>query len=79
MTTLERMKRPTTRAAMTGPPKAYSYLRFSTPEQMRGDSYRRQSEAATSYAERHGLALDTNLTFEDLGVSGFRGANASEG
>ena len=57
-------------------PKAYSYLRFSTPEQMQGDSYRRQSEAATAYAKRHGLDLDTRLTFEDLGVSGYRGANA---
>lgn len=34
------------------PPKAYSYLRFSTPDQMRGDSFRRQTELAREYAIR---------------------------
>jgi DNA invertase Pin-like site-specific DNA recombinase len=60
-------------------PKAYSYLRFSTPEQMQGDSFRRQTEAAKEYAERHGLVLDQELTFQDLGVSGFSGRNAKRG
>lgn len=60
-------------------PKAYSYLRFSTPEQLKGDSFRRQTEAAQAYAEKHNLALDTQLTFHDMGVSAFRGANAIEG
>ena len=58
---------------------AYSYLRFSTPEQMQGDSFRRQAEAARVYAERHGLTLDTKLTFQDLGVSAFRGRNVNRG
>ena len=49
-------------------PKAYSYLRFSTPEQMGGDSFRRQWDAAKRYAERRGLDLDLKLTFHDLGV-----------
>ena len=30
------------------PVKAYSYLRFSTPDQMKGDSQRRQLDAAQS-------------------------------
>ncbi|MCO1460191.1 recombinase family protein [Burkholderia multivorans] len=60
-------------------PKAYSYLRFSTPEQLKGDSYRRQTAMALEYAARHGLALDQDLTFEDLGVSAYRGANAEAG
>src|SRR5262245_52339556 len=30
--------------------KAYSYLRFSTPDQMKGDSLRRQTELARRYA-----------------------------
>jgi DNA invertase Pin-like site-specific DNA recombinase len=60
-------------------PKAYSYLRFSTPEQMDGDSFRRQWDAAKRYAERRGLDLDLKLTFHDLGVTGFRGANAERG
>ena len=59
--------------------KAYSYLRFSTPDQMQGDSFRRQTEAARKYAEHHGLDFDDDLTFRDLGVSAFRGANVVEG
>lgn len=60
-------------------PKAYSYLRFSTPEQTKGDSFRRQSQLATDYAARKGLELDDQLVFHDEGVSAFRGANATEG
>ncbi len=60
-------------------PKAYSYLRFSTPEQMAGDSFRRQSKLAQEYAARHKLDLDLELTFQDLGVSAFRGKNLEEG
>jgi DNA invertase Pin-like site-specific DNA recombinase len=60
-------------------PKAYSYLRFSTPEQMRGDSFRRQSHMAQQWASRNGVDLDDNLTFQDLGVSAFKGANAETG
>jgi DNA invertase Pin-like site-specific DNA recombinase len=60
-------------------PKAYSYVRFSTPDQARGDSQRRQLEKAKEYAQLHGLELDTELTFRDLGVSAFRGANAATG
>ncbi|MCU0792982.1 MAG: recombinase family protein [Opitutaceae bacterium] len=59
--------------------KAYSYLRFSTPEQMAGDSYRRQTELAQRYAEANGLTLDEELTYRDLGVSGYHGANAQSG
>ena len=35
-------------------PKAYSYLRFSTPEQQQGDSKRRQLDLARHYADAHG-------------------------
>lgn len=58
--------------------RAYSYLRFSTPEQERGDSFRRQKELAERYAELHDLDLD-DRAFHDLGVSAFRGANAATG
>ena len=61
------------------PGLAYSYLRFSTPEQARGDSRRRQLSLAEEYAHRHGLQLDRSLNFRDLGVSAFRGKNAKEG
>ncbi|NOK36531.1 recombinase family protein [Corallococcus exercitus] len=60
-------------------PKAYSYLRFSTPEQMKGDSFRRQTTLAHEYAARNHLDLDDKLTFHDLGVSGFRGKNSETG
>jgi DNA invertase Pin-like site-specific DNA recombinase len=60
-------------------PKAYSYIRFSTPEQAKGDSLRRQTEDAQRYAEANELELDTELTFQDLGVSAHRGANVETG
>ncbi|MDR5830098.1 recombinase family protein [Caballeronia sp. LP006] len=59
--------------------KAYSYLRFSTPEQAQGDSFRRQTVLAEAYARQHGLELDTTLRFADEGVSAFRGKNAATG
>jgi DNA invertase Pin-like site-specific DNA recombinase len=60
-------------------PRAYSYLRFSTPDQAKGDSLRRQTAMADEYAQRHGLTLDTELNLRDLGVSAFRGDNAAVG
>jgi len=36
-------------------PKAYSYVRFSSPEQATGDSLRRQTELSEQYASQHGL------------------------
>ena len=59
-------------------PKAYSYVRFSSPEQMKGDSWRRQSERARAYALEHGLDL-VEGSYEDLGISAYRGRNAIEG
>jgi hypothetical protein len=49
------------------------------PEQAKGGSLGRQWERAKAYAETHGLELDTELTFEDLGVSAYRGANVETG
>lgn len=60
-------------------PKAFSYLRFSTPEQAKGDSRRRQLEAASEYARLNGLELDTELRLHDEGVSAFRAKNARQG
>lgn len=58
---------------------AYSYLRFSTPEQAMGDSRRRQLSLAEAYAKQNNLMLDSGLNFRDLGISAFRGKNAKEG
>lgn len=55
-------------------PKAYAYIRFSTPDQASGDSLRRQAELARQYAEANGLDLDESPRV-DRGVSGFKGAN----
>ena len=60
-------------------PKAYSYLRFSTADQAKGDSFRRQTALAEDYARRNGLDLDTELTFEDRGISAFSGRNKRKG
>lgn len=54
-------------------PRAFSYIRFSTPEQAKGDSLRRQTEAAAAWCERNGVRLDTSLTFRDLGKSAYLG------
>lgn len=60
-------------------PKAYSYVRFSTPEQAKGDSLRRQLERSKKYAEEHNLVLDTSLDLLDQGLSGFTGENRRKG
>jgi DNA invertase Pin-like site-specific DNA recombinase len=56
-------------------PLAYSYLRFSSPEQARGDSIRRQTEATADWCQRNRVTLDASLTLRDEGVSAFRGKN----
>lgn len=66
-------------AGASGRRKAYSYLRFSTPEQGSGNSFQRQASLASAYATRHGLDLDEHLTFHDLGKSGFRRQNVDTG
>jgi DNA invertase Pin-like site-specific DNA recombinase len=52
---------------------AYSYVRFSTPEQKKGDSLRRQTEAARRWCEQNGVRLDTSRTYHDLGKSAYLG------
>jgi hypothetical protein len=61
------------------PMKAYVYSRFSSTEQRKGDSLRRQTERAAAWCEGKGIALDETIAYSDLGVSGFRGKNRSEG
>jgi DNA invertase Pin-like site-specific DNA recombinase len=60
-------------------PRAYSYIRFSTPEQAKGHSLQRQTNAAHAWAAAHSVVLDDELTFQDKGVSGFTGANVETG
>ncbi|HEV2393293.1 MAG TPA: recombinase family protein [Verrucomicrobiae bacterium] len=58
--------------------KAYSYIRFSRPEQMEGDSLRRQLEATREYCAEHGLKLQ-EVNYRDLGISGYTGDNIHKG
>jgi DNA invertase Pin-like site-specific DNA recombinase len=45
--------------------KAYSYIRMSTPDQLKGNSLQRQLEASQAYAQANGMALQEDL--RDLG------------
>ncbi len=58
---------------------AYSYIRFSRPEQLKGDSLRRQTKDSVDYAAKHGLRIDTTLHLQDLGVSAYHSKHATEG
>jgi DNA invertase Pin-like site-specific DNA recombinase len=54
-------------------PLAYSYVRFSDPDQKKGDTLRRQAAARDAWLVQHpGVALDTTLRMTDEGRSGFR-------
>ncbi len=59
--------------------RVFSYLRFSTPEQLKGDSQRRQLERTYTWAAKHGLSVDESLDLRDLGVSAYKGKNFAPG
>lgn len=59
-------------------PIAYSYARFSSEGQKDGNSIERQTKRAQEWAHREGYNLSTE-TFQDLGVSAFKGANVDVG
>lgn len=59
--------------------RVISYTRFSSKRQAKGVSYARQIEAARKWCAANGYVLDENDQYEDLGVSGFSGKNASQG
>ncbi len=59
--------------------RAFSYIRFSSKKQQKGESFRRQMEFPVEVCAENGWVLDESLTLNDLGVSAFRGANAKVG
>ena len=62
--------------------KAYSYIRMSSEKQLRGDSLRRQLTLSEDYAKEKNLTLVDHIDgtpLKDIGVSGFRGVNATKG
>ncbi len=63
-------------------PIAFSYIRFSSEKQGKGDSIRRQRDLATEYIERNpelGLELDTTLQLTDEGLSAYKGVAQTKG
>jgi DNA invertase Pin-like site-specific DNA recombinase len=56
-------------------PIAYSYIRFSDPSQMKGDSLRRQTTSVAEWCQRNKVRLDTSMTLHDLGKSAYTGAH----
>lgn len=60
-------------------PIAYSYQRFSHPSQVTQHKLVRQLREAQDYADQNDLILDGTLSFQDLGISAFHGANQARG
>lgn len=60
-------------------PKAIGYIRFSSSKQITSNSKQRQSEMIARWLESHPDYTLSDLTFEDLGRSGFHGHHAAEG
>ena len=60
-------------------PKAYSYIRFSSPEQEKGDSLRRQIQLSEEYCKQHGLILEDTLLLTDKGLSAYKGNHRTKG
>lgn len=60
--------------------KAYSYIRFSTAEQAKGRSQKRQHRDCLAYCEKHGLELvqGAEHTFLDAGRSAWKGDHLSD-
>ncbi|MCH7537128.1 MAG: recombinase family protein [Proteobacteria bacterium] len=57
--------------------QAYSYIRFSSSEQAKGNSLPRQLERSRQFAEQHGWQLDESLV--DRGISARSGAHRKKG
>ena len=57
----------------------YLYSRFSDPRQAKGQSYERQMEYAQKWAQARGLQIDTSLSMNDAGLSGYSGKNVKSG
>ena len=59
---------------------AYSYIRFSSVAQEKGDSLRRQTQLRDEWLKAHPeYKLDTDHKIDDLGTSAFRGKNIKKG
>lgn len=59
--------------------RVFSYRRFSSGRQAHGHSLERQVESARRWCHDNGYLLDESLALSDLGVSAYKGDNASRG
>lgn len=59
--------------------KVYSYRRFSDMAQQKGASVARQDAFAQSWADKHGIELDAELSMLDEGLSAFHQKHVSKG
>jgi DNA invertase Pin-like site-specific DNA recombinase len=61
------------------PPAVYSYTRFSTAIQKKGTGTRRQVSLADAYCDHESRQWSLTKDYKDLGVSAFKGKNATHG
>lgn len=59
--------------------RVYSYIRFSDPKQATGDSVKRQTAYAATWAKDHGMTLDDTLTLRDEGLSAYHQKHVTQG
>lgn len=59
--------------------RVYSYLRFSDPKQAAGSSADRQLEYAKRWAAERGMALDSELSMQDEGLSAYHQRHVTRG
>src|SRR5262245_58814749 len=60
------------------PPVGISYIRFSSGEQRKGDSRRRQTTDTEAWCQRNNVPLDCSLSCLDAGRPAFRGKHRSD-
>lgn len=60
-------------------PKAISYIRFSSSQQSKGTSLKRQRELISSWLSANPTVTLSNLAYEDLGISGYSGHHLENG
>lgn len=60
-------------------PKAISYIRFSSGKQAIGSSHERQRQAVNRWLDQNRDYSPSDLTYEDLGKSGYHGEHIKDG
>jgi len=58
--------------------QAYSYIRFSRPEQLKGNSLQRQKEWGEHWCKVNNVSM-ASLQLRDLGISAYKGRHAEKG